>query len=267
MHQPTGNQPCCRDDNLTVRHAIRTPVLSFALGALALVLAATAAAAHTEPDAVALPAGEEVTLTLRPTHGCDGAPTIQVSARIPVPDAIAEPVDGWSAASESDGEGRSVVTWSGGLLPDDEPGAFPVTFTTPDAVGELLTFPFVQECDGGAELAWIAGDPDADYPAPRVLVLPPGSPAAATIDDVPADAPGRELLLEVVDIDGGAEEPATTTTAGADDVASTTTEAMEVDDDTVDDDEESGGLPVVAVLLGLALGATGGFLAVRRWRR
>lgn len=250
-----------------MRHDTRTPVLSLALAALVVVLTSTPAAAHTEPDAVALPAGEEVTLTLRPTHGCDGAATIQVSARIPVADAVAEPVEGWSATSEPDGEGRSVVTWTDGRLPDDEEGAFPVTFTTPDAVGELLTFPFVQDCEGGAELAWISGDPDADYPAPRVLLLAPGSPAAASIDDVPADAPGRDLLTDVVDVDGGAEEPTTTTTAATGEASTTTTGAPAAGDDEVDDGDGSSGLPVVAVLIGLALGAAGGFLAVRRWRR
>lgn len=259
-----GNQSRRRDDHHSVLHAIRTPVLSVCVAALALVLLAPAALAHTEPDAVALPAGQKVTLTLRPTHGCDGAATIRVSARIPVAGAVAEVVDGWTATSEPDGDGRSVVTWSDGRLPDDEVGAFPVTFTTPAAVGQLLTFPFVQDCEGGAELAWISGDPEADYPAPRVLLLAPGSAPAATIDDVPADAAGRDQLAEIVDVDGGADAP-TTTTTGSDEPATTTTAVPE--DEPDDDDDASSGLPLVPVLLGLALGAAGGFLAVRRRRR
>ena len=65
----------------------------------------------------------------------------------------------------------------------------------------LLTFPAIQVCENGEELAWISGDPADEYPAPRVLVLPPGSEPAATLDDVPLDAPGRDQLVAVVDVD------------------------------------------------------------------
>ncbi len=77
----------------------------------------------------------------------------------------------------------------------------------PDAVGELLTFPAVQTCANGEELPWISGDPADEFPAPRLLILPPGSQPAATIDDVPLDAPGREQLTAVIDVDN----PAATT--------------------------------------------------------
>lgn len=126
-------------------------------------------------------------------------------------------VEGWQESAEPDGEGNTILKWSGGVLPADQAGAFPITFMTPGAPGELLTFPAVQICEGDEELAWIDGDPEGEYPAPRLLVLPAGSEPAATIEDVPADAPGRDQLGEIVDVDNPAEEePAPTTTAAAD---------------------------------------------------
>ena len=159
------------------------------------------ASAHTETDVVAVAAGSTATVTLRPTHGCGDSPTILVAVRAPVAGAIAEAVDGWSETSSPDGETRTVLEWSGGLLPTDEAGAFPVEFMVPDAVGELMVFPAVQGCEDGNELAWISGDPAAEYPAPRLLVLAPGSEPAATIDDVPLDAPGRDQLVAIIDVD------------------------------------------------------------------
>ncbi|MET0662440.1 MAG: DUF1775 domain-containing protein [Ilumatobacteraceae bacterium] len=189
-----------------------TARLSRILAALAVVsvptiAAASSAWAHTDADLVAVPAGEDTTVTLRPQHGCGDSPTIAVSVRVPVPGAVAEDVDGWSVSSTQDDQGRTVVEWTGGSLPPDEPGAFPIEFVAPDTVGELLTFPAVQTCANGEELPWISGDPTSEFPAPRLLILAPGSQPAATIDDVPLDAPGRDQITAVVDVDN----PAATT--------------------------------------------------------
>ena len=265
----TGNQHGRRDDHPSMALTSRA-VAALLVASTALLVGAGPVAAHTEPDLVGIPAGDEVTLMLRPTHGCDDAATVEVSARVPVAGATADAVDGWTASAVPDDAGNTVVTWTGGVLPSDETGAFPTTFTTPDTVGELLTFPFVQTCEDGAELAWISGDPADDYPAPRVLVLAAGSAPAATIDDVPADAPGRSLLVEIVDVDG-TEAPTTTAPDPTTGPETTTTESSDdVSEDTGDadtGDADTGGLPVVAVLAGLALGGIGGYLIVLRRRR
>ncbi len=133
------------------------------------VLFADVAHAHTDTDVVAVPAGSTATVTFRPQHGCEGSPTITVAVRAPVPGAVAEEVEGWSASSTPEGDGFTVLEWVGGVLPADEAGAFPVEFVVPDAVGELLVFPAVQGCENGGELPWISGDPAAEFPAPRVL--------------------------------------------------------------------------------------------------
>jgi Domain of unkown function (DUF1775) len=138
-----------------------------------------------------------------------------------VADAVAEDVDGWQATSTPDGDGKTVLEWSGGSLATDRPGAFPVEFISPDTVGDLLTFPAVQRCENGEELAWISGDPAAEFPAPRLLILAPGSEPAATIDDVPLDAPGRDQLVAIVDVDNPATS-VTTTAPGAESTIATT---------------------------------------------
>lgn len=219
------------------------------------------AGAHTESDVVAVPATGEATVTFRPTHGCGDASTTEVSVRAPVEGATAAAVEGWVEASRPDGEGNTILEWTGGLLPTDQAGAFPITFTVPDAPGDLLTFPAVQICEDGAELAWIDGDPEGEYPAPRLLVLPPGSEPAATTGDVPADAPGRDQLTEIVDVDNPAtegDEAATTTAppeAPTEPAAPSTTEATDLApstqsaaaDDGTDEDDGGGGASAVAI--------------------
>ena len=186
-------------------------VAILAVAGSAAIAVSSSASAHTDTDLVAVPAGEDATVTFRPQHGCGDSPTIAVSVRAPVSGAQAEDVDGWTVSSTQDDQGRTVVEWSGGSLPPDQTGAFPIEFVAPDAVGELLTFPAVQTCANGEELAWISGDPATEFPAPRLLILAPGSPPAATVDDVALDAPGRDQITAVVDIDN----PGSTTLTAA----------------------------------------------------
>jgi uncharacterized protein YcnI len=179
--------------------------------------------AHTASDYVAVPAGSEAIVTLEPTHGCAGSPTVEVRIRAPLADAEAVAVDGWREHSEPDDEGNTILSWTDGALPADETGAFPVAFTVPATVGQLLSFPAIQRCENGDELAWIDGDPAGEFPAPRLLVLRADAEPAETIDDVPDDALGRDQLVEVIDVDNplGSTPPDTvseprsaTTTAG-----------------------------------------------------
>jgi hypothetical protein len=264
-----------------------------AAAAACIVAASSPVLAHTEPDLIAVPAGSAATVRLKPTHGCGESPTVLVRIRAPFPDATAGEVEGWSAAATPDGAGNTVLEWSGGVLPADEDGAFPVQFTAPDAVGTLLTFPAIQVCENGEELAWISGDPTDEYPAPRVLVLPPGSEPAATLDEVPLDAPGRDQLVAVIDVDNPnattttattaapttTAAPATTTTstaapattASAETTApETTTPASSAPPTTADGEGEEGSSAVgpIAIAGGavVALGAGAALVARRRPR-
>lgn len=244
-----------------------------ALGILFLVTTTTTtvAGAHTESDVVAVPAGEDATVTLKPTHGCGDSPTVEVRIRAEVPGATAQDVDGWTASAEADGDDRTVVEWTGGSLPADATGEFPLDFTAPDTPGELLLFPAIQVCDDGEELAWIDGDPESEYPAPRLLILPAGSSPATSIDDVPADAPGRDQLVAIVDVDNPnvEEEPEPTTTT-----TSTTSTTADVDPAAAEDDadedgdgdgdgEGGGAIWIVVVVLVLAAAGAGTWLILR----
>lgn len=243
--------------------AVAVAVASFLAGA-------GPAGAHTETDVVAVPAGGEATVKLEPTHGCDGSPTVAVSIRAPMEGATAGDVAGWTATANPDGDGNTILEWTGGSLPADQAGEFPVTFSVPDEVGTLLTFPAVQRCENGDVLQWTSGNPADDYPAPRLLILASGSEPAATIDDVPADAPGRDLLVEIVDVDGPEDATTTTTentgpTTTADTPASSSPPTTTDTDATSDDDDSSSTGLIFGGLLIAVLAVAGG-VALRRSR-
>ncbi|HSJ27479.1 MAG TPA: DUF1775 domain-containing protein [Acidimicrobiia bacterium] len=244
----------------------RRTVLAAAV--IAFLAFAPTGAAHTETDHVALPAGGTGTLVLRPTHGCDTAGTVEVAVRAPVEGAVAGDVAGWESSSAPDGQGNTVLTWTGGLLPADTPGAFPVEFEVPGTVGELLVFPAIQTCENGDELAWIDGDPESQYPAPRILVLPAGSAPAGSLDEVAPDAPGRDQLVAVVDVDNPSPTtttPAPTTTTAAPTSTTVapppTTQPEAAEDSGASDTSDGPGLVVPALIV---VGAVVVFVVVRR---
>ena len=187
----------------------------------ALVVAIPAvASAHTETNVVAVPAGSTAVVTFAPAHGCGDSPTVDIRIQAPTEGATAVEQEGWTTSSTPDGAGNTVLQWSGGSLPADQAGSFQVEFTVPDAVGTLLAFPAVQSCANGAQEPWIETEPGAESPAPQLLVLAAGSEPATTLDDVPADAPGRDALAAILTgepthVDAGAATTAPATTAAA----------------------------------------------------
>jgi uncharacterized protein YcnI len=202
---------------------VSVPRHILALLVVAFALVPATASAHTTTDVVAVAVGDDATVRLQPTHGCGGSPTVEVRIRAPFEGAVAGAVEGWTTSAEPDGDGNTVLAWTGGVLPVDDKGSFPIEFVVPGTPGDLLVFPAVQRCENGEELAWISGDPLAEFPAPRLLVLRPGEPPAATIDDVAPDAPGRDQLVEIVDVDAATTTPTTAPTSTASTTAVPTT--------------------------------------------
>lgn len=254
----------------------RLILASATFAAAASVALPSTASAHADADVVAVAAGEQVTISFRPNHGCGESPTTEIAVRAPISGVVGEEVEGWTSSSADDGEGRTVVEWKGGLLPADETGEFPITFTAPDDVGTLLLFPAVQICENGEEYAWIDGDPESDTPAPRLLILAPGSDAATSVDEVPPDAPGRDQLTAVIDTAPPTSVVATTSTTANE---SPTTDAGETStsrsptsttssSEAGPDSDNTGSSAVAAVLIGgvVVVLVGGGFYLWRRER-
>ena len=111
------------------RPAIRRLAAALGLAAGVVVLAAGPAGAHIHTDPEQAPAGSTTTVGFEVEHGCEGSPTVEVSIEIPqgVNDASAQPLPGWSSSVES-----GVARWTGGSLPDDSPGVFPLRMTLPE---------------------------------------------------------------------------------------------------------------------------------------
>jgi uncharacterized protein YcnI len=164
------------------------------LAAAACPLLASPAFAHVTLEQGEAAVGSPYKAVLRVPHGCDGKATVAIRLQIPEGVIAAKPMPkpGWKLdkikgkyAKTYDyygtplGEGVKEIDWSGGSLPDDEYDEFIVRamLTSDLPVGQMLYFPVVQECDGGAVERWIqipaAGqsEDDLETPAPGVKLL------------------------------------------------------------------------------------------------
>jgi uncharacterized protein YcnI len=73
------------------------------------------------------------------------------------------------------------VIWTGGTIGPGQYLEFPLSVAIPDTPNATLTFKTIQTYSNGEVAKWI-GAPDADEPAPQVLV----AAANAAVQDVPA---------------------------------------------------------------------------------
>ena len=193
-----------------IRSAARTAA-ALLLGACLLLALAPPAGAHVELEPGEAVAGSTTTLTFSFHHGKDGTATTGLSVQLPEGASVVDvpAKDGWTSSLD---DGGSVVTWTGGSVPDGTEAAFTVTVRLPDAAGVAL-FPTIQTT-GAGELAWISadeGESEDDHPAPR-LVLTPGqsssttAPARSTTTRATRDLPRTAVELE--ERDDGNESPA-----------------------------------------------------------
>lgn len=150
--------------------------------------------AHTTLETKEAPVGVSYKAVFRVPHGCEGKPTNVVRVRIPEGVIAVKPMPkpGWTLEKVRGAyaksydyhgtpmkEGVTEVVWKSGNLADDEYDEFVLrVHLTPDLpVGEMLYFPVVQECPGGAAERWIeipaegqSGD-DLEFPAPGIKLL------------------------------------------------------------------------------------------------
>ncbi|MBM7818133.1 uncharacterized protein YcnI [Cellulosimicrobium cellulans] len=166
-----------------------------AVGAAALttgivVVGAGAAAAHVTVTPDTTDAGAYALLTFGVPHGCGDSPTTKVSVQVPeqivtvtptvnpgwdvekVMAALDEPVDDGHGGQYTERVAEVVYT-AKAPLPDGYRDALVLSLKLPDAAGDTLVFPTVQECVDG-ETAWVQvaaeGEDGHDLEAPAPLV-------------------------------------------------------------------------------------------------
>ena len=173
-------------------HRAATAAGLSAATALAALLLPVAASAHVTLEHAQAPAGSFHKIVLRVPHGCAGSPTVAVKVQIPpgVTAVKPQPKPGWALtivhtpldAPVADSHGNPVtdavaeIHWTGGHLLDAHYDEFAMRVRLPDAPGETVYFPVVQECEEGVE-RWIdtpaTGGGD-DTPAPGLTLTPRG---------------------------------------------------------------------------------------------
>ena len=195
-------------------------------GAVAAVIAvlasASAAVAHITASPGDAAADEYATLEFGVPHGCEGSPTRSVRIRIPdtVPSVTPQRNPLWDLTTregpkqetELNGEtitrGVSEVIWTARQpLPDDQLDILGMSVRLPNAPGETLYFPAIQECEQGAH-RWIQipaegeSAEELEEPAPQVELTAgeegESEPAAEDGDD------GAPTWLAVAALGAGA---------------------------------------------------------------
>jgi uncharacterized protein YcnI len=110
---------------------------------------------------------------------------------------LAEPVE---VFGDQITERVASVTWSGGRIAPGEFDEFGVSFRVPETPGESLVFPSLQTYSNGEVVRWIDPDPEAETPAPQVLVTEAAQEeaagAAATTTEEEASSGGQEAAPE-----------------------------------------------------------------------
>lgn len=241
-----------------MRHRSITAVLLAVVGVL---LIPTAAMAHIDPDPTEAQAGSRLSVGFTVEHGCDGSPTTSLDMRLPdgATYAIPEPPEGWDGSVVD-----NVVTFEGGLLPDDKELTFNVALTLPPTPDTTVYFPFVQRCEVG-EIRWIDVPADGsgeqlDEPAPAMALF--GPVATTTTPETTTTVAPPTTLAPQTTATPMTTTPSPTTTATATTAPVVTEQPVDtagagsspalVEPDVDEDDDSGIGL---LVLLGVGLAA------------
>lgn len=160
-----------------------------------LAFGAVPAFAHITLEKGEAAVGSTYKAVLRVPHGCDGKATIAVRVKLPEGFIAAKPMPkaGWELKTvkgkyakayelwgEKVTEGVQEIDWTDGRLPDDFYDEFILRGTLAGDLpaGQMLYFPVVQECEGGAVERWIQipqdgqGEDDLETPAPGLKLTP-----------------------------------------------------------------------------------------------
>ena len=184
-----------------------------AAGLLTLGVAAPASA-HVSVTPSDTAAGAYVVLTFSVPHGCEGSPTTGITIQVPeeilsvTPTRnpyydvkktmveLDEPVEDAHGNSVTERVGE--VTYTSKLpLPDGVRDALELSLQLPDAAGETLAFPVIQQCEKG-QTGWTevpADGQDADaleFPAPTVTITDPAEPGEPATGTPEAEESGAD---------------------------------------------------------------------------
>lgn len=165
----------------------------FVFSAIAVAMMAVPAAAHVGLENRQAAPGSYYKATFQISHGCNGAPTVQVRVKIPegVISVKPQPKPGWKLSTVlaklpqpvDAGHGKTInetvseVSWSGGNLSNDHFDEFKIAMKLPDRPGAEIYFPVVQDCQKGVH-RWIEipekGKPASELkePAPKLQLTP-----------------------------------------------------------------------------------------------
>jgi uncharacterized protein YcnI len=154
------------------------------------------ASAHVTVHPNVVPAGAFTTLVVRVPNERSDATTTKVDVQLPSGFFFVStaPVPGWTAKlverklskpvklgdDTADTEVAEVI-WSGGSIGAGQYLEFPISVAIPDTPDAKLTFKALQTYSNGEVVRWI-GSPDAEEPAPQVLV----TASDAAVQDGPA---------------------------------------------------------------------------------
>ncbi len=220
------------------------------LAATALGLLAPAAAqAHISIHPNTIPAKAFATVHIRVPGEQPGAHVTRVDMLLPPGLSGVEygTVPGWSVKLVETGSQVSQViwTWNGPLnrIDNGQFILFPLSLAMPDTPGSALLFKTVQAYSNGKLVHWIEQGLEAEFPAPRVNVTPPGG-----------------VLQDIAGKEAGPQAGATGATSASSGAVTATRASSSP--------RASRTLAIVALIvgaLGLALGA-GGLLAAGRAR-
>lgn len=208
------------------RTLARLTVLPAATAALALSLVAPASA-HVTATPSSAAAGSSTVVTFSVGHGCEGSPTTKIEIQVPESvlsvTATRNPYYDVESTIEklddpvTDSHGNEVTERTATIaytattpLPDGQRDTFQLSFTVPDAEGEVLAFPTIQTCEEG-ETAWTevpAAGQDAhelENPAPSFEILPATGEDdhGAAADDAADDSADEPAAVEAADSEDG----------------------------------------------------------------
>ena len=166
---------------------VAVPAVVVAIG----VIAAAPAYAHVSISVTDAHAGAFTVATVSVPHGCDGSSTTKIAVKIPDQILSVTPTRNpfWNVEKvmvelnppATDAHGNEVtervdqiVYTAKEPLPEGQRDAFQLSFQMPDAAGETLLFPTVQDCVKG-QTAWVEapveGGEEPEHPAPAITVL------------------------------------------------------------------------------------------------